>query len=1542
MNKTNLRKRLLCALLVIGLLAGLAVPVSAAYGVHTTFTQIDNSAVTAKAPGREPVEPDIAEESYADSDMVRVSIVLEKAGTIEAGYAAMDIAQNASAMDYRTNLAAEQRSVMAQIEKATREELDVVWNLTLAANIISANVKYGQIETIERIDGVKNVLIETRYEPAVVGKSDVQPNMATSGKQIGSAPAWAAGYTGAGSRIAIIDTGTDVDHQSFSAEGFAYSLQLKAEDAGMTLEDYMAGLDLLDLEEIRSVASLLNVRISAESAYANSKIPFGYNYADKDYYITHIRDIQGEHGSHVTGIAAANAYIPSGSGEFSRALDSVMVQGVAPDAQIITMKIYGVNDGGMESDYMAAIEDAIVLGCDAINLSLGSAYPGTSRNSVAEYQAIMDNLVESGVVLTVSAGNSGYWAENARNAGYLYTDDVSMHTNSSPGSYTNALAVASVNNDGATGYYVTVGDRAIFYTEITGYGNEPYATIPGAYDYVLVDGYGSTRDWSAAGAAMKGAVAVCSRGDLAIYEVANNAVRAGAAGVLIYNDRPGAFSISLHGYAHTNPVAAITQADGAAMKAAATAVMDENGKVLYYTGKLTVNGSAAPGQFNSDYYTMSSFSSWGVPGSLELKPEITAPGGGINSVYGRTPYGGGFNQYEVMDGTSMAAPQVAGMVAVFAQYAREMGLEEKTGKDIRTLANSLLMSTAVPMIDGNSGSYYPVIQQGSGLGNIGLAISADSYLLMDQNATASHKDGKVKAELGDDPARTGRYSFSFTINNITDEALEYDLYADFFIQDFFQDYANDKESKDQMAYYMDTQTRPIDVTTSFKVNGKTMGQSMDFNGDGTVDQDDGTTLLDYTTGLVTKLTNADHADLDGDGDIDSHDAYAFFTRTDDALRIPANGSVNVMVNITLSDAAKALIEEYYPNGTYVQGYVFVSGAASAEGIVGTTHSIPVLGFYGNWTDPSMFDVGDSVAYAHGEEYRTPYIGNQNSNIFTIAYGGDTNESYRFGGNPYVLDETYMPERNAINSENGDMLTVTFAAIRNVAASRFIAVNKTTGKILMEEESGSVFGAFYYPGDAKWHSIGYMLGSYFLPEDASQNDVLELSMILAPEYNVDARGNVDWDALGEGAAFTVPMTVDNDAPVVEDVWTDADNHTMTVVASDNQYVASVVLYNKSGTNVYTYVGAKQDIAPNEAAEFVLDISRVNGTEFIVQVMDYAMNTSTWTVSAGTNDQPGHAVQTASAQDQNTGSATTVYSAPELMAKDETVTVTVTAKDASGTEVRSANGRMTVDYDGKALTLVSASVNADYVSVNDTTSDAVVFAYVDLDGIDAGEAVATLTFRQSTDGAEGMITITADEVNDSNPGYVEEVGGCPSKAFTDLNLNQWYHEYTDYVLANGLMNGMGDNKFAPETALTRGMLVTTLYRLAGEPAVTEKATFADVRDNAYYADAVAWAQGIGVVKGITETTFCPEMIVTREQAATFLYRYVTEYLNQQAAAGADLSGFKDVASISDYAREPLAWAVAEAIFAGFPDNTMQPRGSLTRAQMAKLLAILDQNF
>ena len=1219
MRSSNVAKRLLSLFLVLCMVCAWVLPASA-HESGISVTQVSNDRVSANLIGKDPVQLEDQEPQYADDEIVRVSIFLERASVLDAGFAVQGLAVNQAAMAYRAELKEEQISVASRIEKVIKGELDVAWNLTLVTNLISANVEFGQIEAIEKVKGVREVVIETRYEPDVVSSAPADPNMATSGVQTGTLPSYAMGYTGAGSRIAIIDTGLDIDHLSFNAAAYEYSLSLLAEKAEMTVEEYVASLNLLDVEEIASVLGQLHIGALVESAehlYINSKLPFGFNYVDVNTNVTHLDDSQGEHGSHVAGIATANAYVPAENG-FAEALKEVYVQGVAPDAQLMVMKVFGAEGGAYEADYMAAIEDAIVLGADSINLSLGSGNPGMSRNSTAAYQAIFDGLERCDVVVSISAGNAYQWPiMSETGASYLYADDVSMQTNGSPGSFTNSLSVASVNNAGYVTTYVTVAGQNISYIESrvgndgTPYKNEPFTTLGGAQEFVFLNGIGTEEQFAALGAELlTGKIALCYRGETSFFEKAEAAVKNGAIGVIIVNNQSGSILMDLSDYTFTAPVVSIAQVDGEAFKL--NPVSDETtGTVLYWSGTMTVSESADAFLYPDAYYTMSSFSSWGVPGSLELKPEITAPGGEILSVGGANASSDNpiydHETYEVMSGTSMAAPQVAGMAALLAQYIRENGLAEKTGLDARTLSQSLLMSTAVPILESANG-YYSILKQGAGLANVGAAMMADTYILMGEDATASYADGKVKVELGDDPGRTGKYTFSFTINNMDNAEKLYNLSADFFIQAPYSG-------------LMHTSTALIGALSTFTVNGEEVSaiwgmDGMDFNGDGVVNALDGQTLLDYAAGKITELTNADLADLNEDGVINSYDAYLFLADAEAVVTVPASGNVEVQVEIEIPAEWQEYIEYFYPNGTYIQGFVYADGVGSEEGVVGTSHSIPVLGFYGNWSDPSMFDKIDYEDLLTGTASRAPYLYETNYknglvNGLYVTYADDPSNSYYFGGNPIDPYEAYKPERNAIG--NAAMINkIGFTAIRNAAATCFQVIDWTNEELLIDENLGVCSSAYYAVSAGAWKANYWTVPTNLDLTDVADDTLLEIGLWLIPEYYVDAEGNVNWAALGKGTTLSMTMTVDNTAPVLETVEIDEENNTLKVKVTDNQYVAAVALLDEFGEYTYVMEGSKADAEAGDTCEYALDLTDVNGAKFLLQVYDYAMNCVTYEI------------------------------------------------------------------------------------------------------------------------------------------------------------------------------------------------------------------------------------------------------------------------------------------------------------------------------------------
>ncbi len=1189
---------------------------------------------------------------------VRVSIVLEGKSTMDVGFSTQNISLDPAAVSYRESLKESQDEVSAVISKDVLggEELDVVWNLTLAANIISANVPADKIDEIKAVDGVKDVVVELQYYPQEDEAAD-DPMMSISSAMTSTNYAWAAGYTGAGSKIAIVDTGLDIDHQSFNAEAFDSAIALDEMHSGNTY-------DLMEEKDVRKFWSSLNAAKRAagdgSEAYLNSKVPFRFNYIDSDYDVTHLNDTQGEHGSHVAGIAAANKYILNADKGIQDAIDAVKTHGNAPDAQVLVMKVFGKGGGAYDSDYFAAIEDAIVLGADSVNLSLGSSTAGMTYNPT--YKDIIDGMTEVNLVWANSAGNNSYWAEQTY-FGYPYADAANFATGGSPATYANTLSVASVDNDGFTGSTLEYEGERFFFTETYGYGNDSMSTIAGTYDFIYVDGPGvADNDYSGNAFAelsdeVAGKIAMCNRGGSSFFAKANAAAAEGAAGVIVVNNQDGTISMNLTGYLYSVPVVSITLAEGQMIKASSEKHETESG-ITYYTGKITVNEEVRRDLYDSEYYTMSNFSSWGVPGDLSLKPEITAPGGNIYSVFGTnmTTNGflsGGTDQYENMSGTSMASPQMAGIIAVMAQYVRENGLDkeaERLGITRRALIQSLLMSTSEPLIDGNSGNYYPVIQQGSGLADVEAAINSNIVVLMDSTAVngearkdiASYaKDGKVKAELGDDPTRSGRYTVEFTLNNISDEELAYDLNADFFTQDvgaFYAAYGYEDE-------FIDTYAVSLYPNLTWYVNDARFEKDVTYDFDGNPDVFDDRDAMAILNAVVAQETEdlPAEADLNDDGKIDTYDAYLALRMANEAAAIvPAQGKTKIRVEIEFDEEE---FEGLDNNGAYIEGYLFAQERDSQDGAIGVLHSIPVFGYYGNWSEPSMIDVGSILEFNYGLEERIPYMyAALEDDVFTTTAGQtfiyhDTalNGDFVLGGNPlegYLAENiedytpVYYPERNAFNSDNV-FTGAQYSLIRNAAATRFDVTN-ADGEVIEGSEviGGSKYAAYYYPSQAEWRNTTTTNGYGYSPKaDTEEGDQVVLRFLAAPEYYYDANYNIEWDRVLPSK--TLPLVIDNTAPVFDSLTaervtrtfestdesgqsfsTEAEVVEIKISVSENEYLAGLFIYDEDD-NLWFAQGARTDTKQGEldSQTFELTYDASMSDHLYVEAYDYAGNLTT---------------------------------------------------------------------------------------------------------------------------------------------------------------------------------------------------------------------------------------------------------------------------------------------------------------------------------------------
>ena len=607
-----------------------------------------------------------------------------------------------------------QKSALAQINRAIDGQVEPQRQYTTLLNGFSATVTYGQYKAIRKLDCVQSAFISPTFE--------LLPDTANSNRMIGGGIYNTTGFTGEGMLVAILDTGVDMGHEIFKAAPKSPSL---------TQEKLRTLLETYDFQ----VESIIK-GISVSNLYYSAKIPFQFDYGDKD------KDgnpgEKGSHGTHVASTAAGNVGVN----------DAVM--GVAPQAQIINMNVFKSTGGASYADILAALEDCILLGVDVANLSLGSDCGYIDYDSEDAFTKslldVFERTGESGVSLAVAAGNAYNAAYGDAFGGKALASNPDYGLVSEPSTYGESLSVAAVSNGMVKGPYVTVGGKNLAYQDSATISEDenakPFRSLSArdSIEYVVVPNYGAEEDY--AGLDLTGKIALVQRGGGMYYEQKErNAANAGAIGMLVYNNVPGMLYMSITDW--KIPCAFISQAAGEYMK-------QQEAK--------TLSVASADALVESPTYGMADFSSWGATPELTLKPEITAPGAGI---YAAVPGG-----YESMDGTSMASPHAAGGMAI-VQQALKARDNSMTGAQRKHMTDTLLMSTAHVIYDDNGVPYSPR-KQGAGLMSINDAVNTRGYLSVEGME-------RPKLELKDDPAMKGVYTMTFTVHNTGSDTLYYDV-----------------------------------------------------------------------------------------------------------------------------------------------------------------------------------------------------------------------------------------------------------------------------------------------------------------------------------------------------------------------------------------------------------------------------------------------------------------------------------------------------------------------------------------------------------------------------------------------------------------------------------------------------------------------------------------------------------------------------------------------------------------------------------------------
>ena len=899
--------------------------------------------------------------------------------------------------------------------------------------------------------------------------------------------------------------------------------------------------------------------------YYSEKVPFMFNYVDGSLDVTHDNDDQGDHGTHVAGISAANP------------LDTTEVVGVAPEAQVLVMKVFGANGGAYFDDLLACLEDCYAMNVDVANLSLGT--PAGFSSTSPYIDEIFARILDSDMVVAIAAGNSYSAAYmNGYGTNLNLTDDPDIGIMSSPASYIGATAVASVENVSTRFNYVELENGVkVPYNDVASqalsglYNADPehkaeFVMIPGTGTLEDFEGYAPSSEYAVS-------IAVIQRGVIDFATKQINAATSGFNACIVWdNVQEDMLNMADAGII---PNVFITMEGGEAMLEAAGA--DRRG-VLYLKDidETATVVSSYGGQ-------MSDFSSWGVTPDLQLNPDVTAPGGNIYSTLTNGHYG-------MMSGTSMASPQIAGMSALILQYLHE-NYPDLTDAELHTVAESLLMSTATPVMEYEGVPYSPR-KQGAGNANVLHAVSSPVYLTVENGAELT-----PKVSFGDDHAKTGVYNFRFTLNNLTGTAQRYTLDGQA-MTDQFVEIGGLK--------FMGETSRGLDAEVTFSAADGSLEKQYDYNSDGVTDIADVQAFLDAVNGLSEVR---DGFDLTADGTVNTDDVQALYELIDasftamDVVEVPANGSAEVYVTVKLSEADKAYMDENYANGIYVDGFV----RAYAESEEAVDLSLPFLGFYGDWSAAPAID---DAWY-----YDPDAIANRYVNVLFTDYGTD---SFNLGLNPYILED-YDPAHNVL-SPNGDgysdeIMEIYLGMLRSAKLVDFT---------WLDAEGNELFNAPY-----EYASKNYFFPAYGIIPPLMYTEVCPTYDFRNRDgsYAVENMDRVqlqisayldDGDDLAD-QVITTDIVIDTEAPVLDPDSLDffysekTDSRMIRFTVSDNYDLAAVVPLTKGGAP-YEYIPVTTKIpgVDGEATTIILDVSDYDGV-FQLALCDYGTNETYYEIS-----------------------------------------------------------------------------------------------------------------------------------------------------------------------------------------------------------------------------------------------------------------------------------------------------------------------------------------
>ena len=1096
-----------------------------------------------ESQGHTPISKTEEYEQYAADEKVTFIVVTEDAPLLEKFSAGEIAAQTASVNAHKSTQENTLNAVKNRARRVLGKDMKLGFTYTVGTTGFSVETKYANKAKLEALSGVKAVYVSPTFAlPEDMGQQELSPLTGNSSTMIGADVLNESGFTGKGMRIAILDTGILESHPSFQAMS----------------EDKL--LDPMTREEVENIWDTLNASQMTHMlniSYKSNKIPFAFNYANPgDPYNVSNVFAGSDHGTHVAGISAANP------------VEGTDVKGMAPDAQLIVMQVFQSGGGADWATIMAALEDCIRLNVDAANLSLGAAAGFTDPDDAM--LETMNLFLSSDVQVIIASGNdtnNAFMNLFGRDMSLISNPDIGL--TGTPATYSSALTVASANNNGDVMLYFTVDG--------TEYGFQDTATAADTMfiqkfrnqtlEYVMVPGIGAPEDYE--GIDVTGKIAVISRGTTSFPEKQALAQAKGAIGCIIYNNTAGLFLMQINDGEGHIPCVSVSKAAGEALAAAAVK-------------ELTVC-DADTKQFISDTM-MSDFSSWGVTPDLKLKPEITGVGGNIYSATDPAISG---SYYGYMSGTSMATPQVTGAMAVLLQYLEET-YPELTGTEQRVVAANILMSTASPVIHANGLEYSPR-DQGAGLVDLVNATTAEGYL---SNPTAS--EGRPKVEFGDDDAKNGVYSFSFELTNMADTDRTFKLSSSLLTETIVDE------------TFIGNEPYALQAQVTFGTAAEGSALCYDFNDDGLITTADARIILQFAAGtLLIDESNIhyNYLDVNSDGEINAADAQvitdycaelrvdvdllAQITTPTDQVTVPAGQTVKLSGEIVLTDADKTYLNQF-PNGIYVEGFVYATEVGlDTENAAAARLTMPMVGFYGNWSDAEVFDREVDGSYSL---YPTLIM----ANMSDIGY------------NPYFRNGRSGEAYNYLSYAN-PLFEIDFGQLRNTKQMNFTVTDNKTGEVYHTLEASYLAKTHYNA------SYGMIIPTFLQAAYGELWDGKTASGGTLPDGTTVTYKAEAWLDDGDNDiddTLSFQLTIDNTAPVIENASSLQESLTfgddgrtyLKLDILENEKLAAVVFLTGDGRIMGKY---ELENVPGETLNHTFDITGF-GNSFSIVAADYACN------------------------------------------------------------------------------------------------------------------------------------------------------------------------------------------------------------------------------------------------------------------------------------------------------------------------------------------------